>query len=95
MKEFCADPMRPSYRTVARPMVPDLVRAGKLEWSYDAGGRTAMSEYVFYCEDCNKEFTRSLHMAERERGPVACPYCKGENVHQVVTAFSAVTSKKS
>lgn len=54
-----------------------------------------MSEYVFFCEDCNKEFTRSLHMAEREKDSVTCPYCKGKNVHQVVTSFSAVTSKKS
>lgn len=54
-----------------------------------------MSEYVFFCEDCNKEFTRSLHMTELEKGPVTCPYCKGERVHQLVTAFSAVTSKKS
>ncbi len=54
-----------------------------------------MSEYVFFCEDCKKEFTRSLHMTDWEKGPEACPYCKGEHVHQVVTAFSAVTSRKS
>ena len=54
-----------------------------------------MCEYVFFCEDCNREFTQSLHMSEREKGQVACPYCKGEHVHQVVTSFSAVTSKKS
>lgn len=54
-----------------------------------------MSEYVFYCEDCKKEFTEHLHMADRDQGPITCPHCQSNNVHQVVTAFAAVTSKKS
>jgi putative FmdB family regulatory protein len=58
-------------------------------------GRTIMSEYVFFCEDCKKEFTRHLHIAEREQEPVTCPYCSNTHVHQLITAFSAVTSKKS
>jgi putative FmdB family regulatory protein len=58
-------------------------------------GRTAMSEYVFFCEECKKEFTQHLHIADRENDATACPFCKSTKVHQVVTAFSAVTSKKS
>lgn len=58
-------------------------------------GRTAMSEYVFFCEECRKEFTQHLHMADREHDAVTCPYCNSTKVHQLVTAFSAVTSKKS
>lgn len=54
-----------------------------------------MSEYIFYCEDCKKEFTERRNMTERDTGAIACPYCKGTNVHQELTAFSAVTSKKS
>lgn len=54
-----------------------------------------MSEYVFHCEDCGKEFTRTLHMTDRERGGVTCPHCGSQRVGQVVTSFSAVTSKKS
>lgn len=54
-----------------------------------------MSEYVFHCEDCGKDFTRSLHMAEHEKGGITCPHCGSLRVNQVVTAFSAVTSKKS
>lgn len=54
-----------------------------------------MSQYVFLCQDCNKEFTQTLHMAEREKENVTCPYCGGKHVNQVVTVFSAVTSKKS
>ncbi|MFP5210855.1 MAG: FmdB family zinc ribbon protein [Acidobacteriota bacterium] len=54
-----------------------------------------MSSYVFLCQDCNKEFTKTLHMAEIEKGGVTCPYCGGNRVAQVVSDFSAVTSKKS
>ena len=58
-------------------------------------GRTTMSEYVFFCEECKKEFTERLHMADREHDVISCPYCKSTKVHQAVTAFSTVTSKKS
>ena len=54
-----------------------------------------MSEYVFFCEACKKEFTQRLHIADREHDHVTCPYCSSVKVHQLVTAFSAVTSKKS
>jgi putative FmdB family regulatory protein len=54
-----------------------------------------MSQYVFHCRDCNKEFTRVLHMSDRDRDKVVCPYCGGLRVEQLVTAFSAVTAKKS
>lgn len=54
-----------------------------------------MSQYVFHCEDCNKEFTQSLHMAEVERVGVACPHCGSRRVQQLVAAFTPVTSKKS
>lgn len=58
-------------------------------------GEPIMSEYVFHCQDCGKEFTRSLHMSDREKGNVTCPHCGSQKVDQVVTAFSAVTAKKS
>jgi putative FmdB family regulatory protein len=54
-----------------------------------------MSQYVFQCRDCKKEFTVALHMAERESGQVSCPHCGSKQVEQLVTAFSAVTSRKS
>lgn len=58
-----------------------------------------MSEYVYRCEDCNREFTWKQHMSEHEsehdKGEEACPHCGSRRVHQLVTAFSAVTSKKS
>jgi putative FmdB family regulatory protein len=54
-----------------------------------------MPQYVYFCETCKKEFTKTLHIAEMEKGGVKCPDCGGEKVHQMVSAFSAVTSKKS
>ncbi len=54
-----------------------------------------MSQYVFFCEDCKKEFTQHLHIADRDKSDVACPHCGGKHVNQLVSAFSAVTSKKS
>jgi len=54
-----------------------------------------MSHYTYHCEDCKKEFTQQHHMADVEKTPVACPRCGSKNVHQLVSSFSAVTSKKS
>jgi putative FmdB family regulatory protein len=54
-----------------------------------------MSQYVFHCQDCKKEFTQTLHIAEIEKGNVVCPHCGGNRVMQMVAAFSAVTSRKS
>jgi putative FmdB family regulatory protein len=56
---------------------------------------TTMPHYVFLCQDCNKEFTQILHIAELEKGGAVCPHCGGKRVTQKVAAFSAVTSKKS
>ena len=54
-----------------------------------------MSQYVFQCRECNKEFTQALRMSEREKAQVKCPHCGSQRVEQLVTAFSAMTSKKS
>jgi putative FmdB family regulatory protein len=54
-----------------------------------------MCQYVFLCQDCDKEFTKDLHMAELEKGGIVCPHCASKRVTQKVTAFSAVTSRKS
>lgn len=62
---------------------------------YDVSRGTAMSQYVFHCQDCSKEFTQSIHMADVEKAGVTCPHCGSTRVHQLVAAFTAVTSKKS
>jgi putative FmdB family regulatory protein len=55
----------------------------------------AMSQYVFHCHDCNMDFTRILHVSEREKNQIVCPYCGSRRVEQKMTDFSAVTDKKS
>jgi putative FmdB family regulatory protein len=55
----------------------------------------AMPQYVFLCQDCNKEFTQTMRIADLEKGAVVCPYCGSKRVTQEVAAFSVVTSKKS
>lgn len=54
-----------------------------------------MSQYAFHCADCNKEFTQQHHISDVEKAEIECPNCGSKNVHQLVSAFSAVTSKKS
>lgn len=54
-----------------------------------------MSQYLYHCQDCDKEFTQQHHITDVEKAEVTCPHCGGKRVHQLVAAFSAVTSKKS
>ncbi len=54
-----------------------------------------MPQYVFLCQDCNKEFTRLLHMSDLDKGEISCPHCNSKRVIQAVAEFSAVTAKKS
>jgi putative FmdB family regulatory protein len=54
-----------------------------------------MPQYVFLCQDCHKEFSATLHIADLEKGGTVCPHCGGQRVIQQVAEFSAVTSKKS
>ena len=67
----------------------------KLRLELSSRWRFVMSTYVFLCQDCKKEFTKSLHMSEMEKVGVQCPHCGSKRVLQAVAAFSAVTSKKS
>ena len=54
-----------------------------------------MSQYAFHCQDCDKEFTESRHISVIDKSEIQCPHCGSKNVHQLVSSFSAVTSKKS
>lgn len=54
-----------------------------------------MPQYVFLCEDCHKEFTEILHIADMEKGGAVCPHCGSKHVTQEIVTFSAVTPKKS
>jgi putative FmdB family regulatory protein len=54
-----------------------------------------MPHYVFLCESCHKEFELVMHIDERGKTEVRCPACGSEHVAPQVSAFSAVTGKKS
>jgi putative FmdB family regulatory protein len=54
-----------------------------------------MPIYEYLCKDCRNLFERILTLAEYGKEPTACPKCGSKNVEQELTAFYAVTSKKS
>jgi len=56
-----------------------------------------MPHYEYFCEDCQKSFDKLLtfNEHEHEEQTVVCPFCGGHHVYQMVSAFYAVTSKKS
>jgi putative FmdB family regulatory protein len=54
-----------------------------------------MPSYEFECQSCHSTFTLSLSMHEREAGNIKCPHCGGANVQQLISSFTAKTSKKS
>jgi len=54
-----------------------------------------MPQYSYVCQECQKEFSKVLTLAEYEKGGVECPYCNSKKVEQKWAAFYAVTAKKS
>lgn len=54
-----------------------------------------MPTYVFRCGSCGEQFERYLSVAQREKGPPACPSCKKKKVEPVLSGFFAKTSRKS
>lgn len=54
-----------------------------------------MPHYEFFCQDCQKTFSKILTITEHEKEEIACPQCGSKNIEQCWSAFSAVTSKKS
>ena len=64
-------------------------------WAERTGQGANDPQYVFFCGDCHKEFTRIRHIADLENDGGPDPHCGGKRVTQQVAAFSAVTSKKS
>lgn len=55
----------------------------------------AYAVYEYFCESCQKEFEKVLSFHEHDEAKVVCPNCATDKVHQVMTRFVAVTSKKS
>lgn len=54
-----------------------------------------MPVYDYICHDCQKPFELVLSLHEHDEEKVKCPKCGSKNVDQEVTAFFAVTGKKS
>jgi putative FmdB family regulatory protein len=54
-----------------------------------------MPVYEFMCEKCNKPFTLAIPVSEYGKKKFRCPKCKSTRVKQQITAFQAITSKKS
>ncbi len=54
-----------------------------------------MPIYEYRCEGCGKSFSLSMHIAEHDKGGIACPECRGTSVVQQYSAFCAKTSRKS
>ncbi len=54
-----------------------------------------MPQYEFICNECHEPFLKTLSLDEYERGETKCPKCGSSKVEQRLSAFYAVTSKKS
>jgi putative FmdB family regulatory protein len=53
-----------------------------------------MPIFDYVCHDCNQPFEVMLTLREHDK-QVKCPKCGSTHVEQEITAFFAVTSKKS
>jgi len=61
--------------------------------SFPPGGN--MPHYEFFCHACKKLFSKTLSLADYEKGRVVCPHCGSKKVEQRWSAFTVITSKKS
>ena len=55
-----------------------------------------MPVYEYFCRKCEQAFLETMHVEEHETSVPPCPRCeKKEEVEKRMSAFSAVTSRKS
>ncbi len=54
-----------------------------------------MPTYEFLCLKCQKEFTVTMTIREREANPPACPVCKSSELETLISSVFAKTSRKS
>ncbi len=55
-----------------------------------------MPTYEYICKDCKKTFTVLATIAEHEKSPKPkCEHCGSENIVQLFSGVSVITSKKS
>jgi len=58
-------------------------------------GEPIMPNYEFQCQNCNKKYSVSLSVKEREERKFKCPKCGSRKSQPVFGGFYAKTSKKS
>ncbi len=54
-----------------------------------------MPLYEFFCQQCDKTFSKVLTLAAYDDAEVTCPYCSGRQGGQEPSTFFAVSSKKT
>ncbi len=54
-----------------------------------------MPMYDYKCRECTKEFLLALTLKEHESGEATCPSCGSKKLEQLITTFTARTTKKS
>jgi putative FmdB family regulatory protein len=60
------------------------------------GGGFQMPTYEYRCKACRRSFSVIQTIAQHEKGKPACPKCKKKkDVKQLISTFSAQTSRKS
>lgn len=54
-----------------------------------------MPTYEYQCLKCEKEFTLVLSIKDHDEKKAKCPKCGGKKLKQLITPFTAKTSRKS
>ncbi len=54
-----------------------------------------MPTYEYKCQACKEVFTIIMTFSQYEVEKVTCPKCKSEKVEQLMSSFTAKTSRKS
>jgi len=68
--------------------------SGKL-YASNFAEECAMPSYDYVCKACHKKFSVHLSISDHDKGKAKCPRCGSKRLEQRLTAFTAVTSKKS
>ena len=58
-------------------------------------GGIPMPTYEFLCTKCQKEFSVTMTMREREEKKPTCPACGSADLEPLMAGFFAKTSRKS
>ena len=54
-----------------------------------------MPTYDYQCEKCQHKFSLIQGISEHDKTKVNCPKCKSKEVKQLISIFTAKTSRKS